>query len=137
MVNVLIKKIDKFFFHTVNLWIVELTLSSALQTGIVSFRQITYTLCYKSGSVCNTNCNYLTASVCSERTLILVSLKYQTGSIHDCKYMIGFIHWHGFPRSLKLLNLICQINRFKPMTIESKNRMIESFASYRIGALSR
>ena len=65
MVNVLTKKIDNVNstnFHTVNLWIVELTLSSAAQTEIVSFRHynihlLTYTYTSKSGSVCNTNCN--------------------------------------------------------------------------------
>ena len=83
--------------------------------------------------------NYLTASVCSERTLILVSLKYQTGSIHDCKHMIGFIHWHAFPRSLKFLNLICQINRFNyyKVNLNSDNQIYMSTFHHQRGDFFR
>ena len=61
-----------------------------LQTELFNLDTITYTLYSKISSVCNTNCNYLTASVCSERNLILVPLKYQTDSTHDCKPTIVF-----------------------------------------------
>ena len=93
MVNVLIKKIDNVNstnIHSVNLWIVQLTISYHCKQKLFSLDAITYTLCSKISSVRNTNCNYLTASVCSERNLILVSLKYQTDSIHDCKPTIVF-----------------------------------------------
>ena len=109
MVNVLIKKIDNVNsanIHSVNLWIVQLTISSHCKHKLFNLDTIIYTLCFKISSVCNTNCNYLTASVCSERNLILVPLKYQTDSIHDCKPTIGFLHWHAFPQSQMIkLNL--------------------------------
>ena len=84
MVNVLIKKIDNVNsanIHSVNLWIVQLTISSHCKQKWFNLDTITYTLYSKISSVCNTNCNYLTASVCSERNLILVPLKYQTDSL--------------------------------------------------------
>ena len=41
-----------------------------------------------------------------ERNLILLPLKYQTDSIHDCKPTIVFLHWHAFPQSQMIkLNL--------------------------------
>ena len=101
MVSVLIKKIDNVNsanIHSVNLWIVQLTISSHCKQKLFNLDTITYTLYSKISSVCNTNCNYLTASVCSERNLILVPLKYQTDSIHDCKPTIVFLHWHAFPQ---------------------------------------
>ena len=126
MVNVLIKKIDNVNsanIHSVNLWIVQLTISSHCKQKLFNLDTITYTLCSKICSVCNRNCNYLSASVCSERNLILVPLKYKTDSIHDCKPTI-FFYTGMHSLNLKWLNLICQINRFKPVTLESKNRMI-------------
>ena len=72
MMNALIKKIDNVNSANIrsdNLWTVQLIISSNGKQKLFNLDAITHTPCSKISSVCNTNCNYLTASVCSERKL--------------------------------------------------------------------